>query len=129
MSMKKIFYFPALFLVIIGTSCKKSQAPEAAIVFITDANATNISTANTFPVTVTLTSAMPPGGINILAKVIDQTNSATITQNAGVNSKTPINNIQLINLPQQHMCSVTLTVTSISTPSNTASKTFDVVYK
>lgn len=129
--MKTTILFSALFLIVSGTACKKSStgpAKEANIVFTADASSP--SPSPTIPVTVTLTSAMPPGGINILAKVIDQTNSLVIPQNtAGVNSKIAINNIQLIGLPRQHMCSVTLTVTSVSTPSNAASKTFDVVYK
>jgi hypothetical protein len=129
--MKPTILFSALFLIMAGTACKKSStgpAKEANIVFITDA--TLAYPSSTIPITVTLTSAMPPGGINIAATVIDKTdNSRPIYQNPTLNSKIAINNIQLINLPQQHMCSVTLTVTSISTPSNTASKTFDVVYK
>ncbi|MBU3714719.1 MAG: hypothetical protein FGM46_07195 [Ferruginibacter sp.] len=129
--MKPTILFSALFLIIAGVSCKKSPtgpAKEANIVFTTDAIPPYPS--STIPVTVTLTSTMPPGGINIAATVIDKTNSAPILpQNVGVNSKTAINNILLINLPQQRWCTVTLTVTSVSTPSNSASKTFDVVYK
>jgi ABC-type enterochelin transport system substrate-binding protein len=68
-------------------------------------------------------------GINISTTVIDQTNSATITQNAGINSTTAINNIQLINLPRQHWCTVTVKVTSVATPTNFATKTFNVAYK
>jgi hypothetical protein len=79
---------------------------------------------------VTLTSAMPSAsGINIAATVIDQTNNATITQNGSTNSTVGINNIQLVNLPRQHWCTVTLKVTSVATPSNTATKTFNVAYK
>jgi ABC-type enterochelin transport system substrate-binding protein len=68
-------------------------------------------------------------GINIAATVIDQTNNATIAQNAGINSTTAINNIQVINLPRQHWCTVTVKVTSVATPSNTATKTFNVAFK
>jgi ABC-type enterochelin transport system substrate-binding protein len=68
-------------------------------------------------------------GINISTTVIDQTNSATIAQNAGINSTTAINNIQLINLPRQHWCTVTVKVTSVTTPTNFATKTFNVAYK
>ncbi len=123
----------------IAISCSKSDsggnggggnAQEPSIVFTTDANATNTSLSNSFPVVVTLTSAMPSSsGINIATTVIDQTNSATILQNAAINSTTAINNIQLINLPRQHWCTVTVKVTSVATPSNFATKTFNVAYK
>lgn len=123
----------------VAISCSKSDsggnggggnAQEPAIVFTTDANTTNTSLSNSFPVVVTLTSAMPSSsGINVSATVIDQTNNATITQNAAINSTTAINNIQLINLPRQHWCTVTVKVTSVATPSNFATKTFNVAYK
>ena len=134
--MKKLLYLLSLTIAI---SCSKSDsggnggggnAHEPAIVFTTDANATNTSLSNSFPVVATLTSAMPSSsGINISATVIDQTNNATIAQNAAINSTTAINNIQLINLPRQHWCTVTVRVTSIATPSNFAIRTFNVAYK
>lgn len=132
--MNKIFSIAVFLLIVFGISCKKSQpsgpAPEASIVFTTDANATNTSVLSSFPVTVTLTSKMPSSsGINIEAKVIDQTNNAPLTQNQGINSTNAFNKIQLINLERQHWCTVTIKVTSVATPTNTASKTFEVVYK
>ena len=135
--MKYLFYTAFFMAFVVSISaCKKSKtttppaAQEASIVFTTDANAANTSLSNTFPVAVTLTSAMPSAsGINIAATVIDQTNNATITQNAAVNSTAAINNIQLINLPRQHWCTVTIKVTSVATPSNFATKTFNVAYK
>jgi ABC-type enterochelin transport system substrate-binding protein len=68
-------------------------------------------------------------GINISSTVIDQSNNATIAQNAAINSTTAINNIQIINLPRQHWCTVTIKVTSVATPSNSATRTFNVAYK
>jgi len=132
--MKHIFYLLVSIMLISNTACKKTTPPgaaqETAISFTTDANATNTSLSNTFPVLVTLTSAMPSSsGINISTTVIDQTNSATIAQNAAINSTTAINNIQLINLPRQHWCTVTVKVTSVATPTNFATKTFNVAYK
>ena len=134
--MKNYIYLPLFFLLTILFSCSKpnnnsnNSNQEVAIVFTTDANATNTSLSSNFPVAVTLTSAMPSAsGINISATVIDQTNNATIAQNAGINSTTAINNIQLINLPRQHWCTVTVKVTSVATPSNNATKTFNVAFK
>jgi hypothetical protein len=132
--MKHIFYLLVSVMLISNTACKKTTPPgaaqETAIAFTTDANATNTSLSTNFPVLVTLTSGMPSSsGINISTTVIDQTNSATIAQNAAINSTTAINNIQLINLPRQHWCTVTVKVTSVATPSNFATKTFNVAYK
>ena len=132
--MKNIIYLTIFVALISNAACKKSKpsgpAAEANIAFTIDANAANTSLSSSFPVTVTLTSAMPSAsGINIAATVIDQTNNATIAQNAGINSTTAINNIQLINLPRQHWCTVTIKVTSVATPTNTATKNFNVVYK
>lgn len=132
--MKKIIYFTLLVAI---ASCSQSNngtgggvPQEPAIVFTTDANATNTSLSNTFPVVVTLTSAMPSSsGINISTTVIDQTNNATIAQNPSINSTTAINNIQLINLPRQHWCTVTIKVTSVATPINFSTRTFNVAYK
>ena len=132
--MKHIIYLALLVVLLSNAACKKTTTPapvqEAAIVFTTNALAKNTSLANSFPVVVTLTSTIPSSsGINIDATVIDQTNNATIIQNASTTSATAINNIQLINLPRQHWCTVTVKVTSVATPSNFATRTFDVVYK
>lgn len=129
--MKKLIY---LLILTAAISYSKSESSgnvqEATIVFSTDASAANTSLANNFPVAVTLTSKLPSSnGINISATMIDQTNNATIAQNIGINSTGAISNIQLINLPRQHWCTVTVKVTSVATPSNFATKTFNVVYK
>ena len=134
--MKHIINLTLFTFIMAIAACKKSTPPpqgtaqEAAIVFTVDANTTNTSLSNSFPVAVTLTSAMPSSsGINIAATVIDQTNNATINQNASINSVVAINNTQIINLPRQHWCTVTIKVTSVATPSNFATKTFNVAFK
>lgn len=132
--MKTILYLSISAILLSTAACKKAKptvpAGEPQIIFTTNANTTNTSLTNSFPVTVTLTSAMPSAsGINIESTVIDQTNNATIPQNASVNSNTGINSIQLINLPRQHWCTVTVKVTSVATPSNFATTTFNVAYK
>jgi hypothetical protein len=123
----KIFVY-ILLTVLIAMGCHKST-PEASIVFTTDASTSNISTASSFNVNVTLTSAMPSQGIKISATVTDQTTSGAISQNAAITSSATKNQITLIGLPQQHWCSITVTVTSVATLSNTASQSFTVVYK
>lgn len=128
--MKKLIYLLILTAIVSCSNNGGGIAQEPAIVFTTDANATNISLSNSFPVLVTLTSAMPSSsGINVSTTVIDQTNNATIAQNAPINSNMAINNIQLINLPRQHWCTVIVKVTSVATPSNFATRTFNVAYK
>jgi ABC-type enterochelin transport system substrate-binding protein len=68
-------------------------------------------------------------GITIETTLVNQNTSATIAQNAAVTSTAAVNNLQFINLPQQHWCTATIKVSSVATPSNNASKTFTVVYK
>jgi hypothetical protein len=70
-----------------------------------------------------------PSGISVVATVLSQATSASIPQNNAVTSTTAVNNIQLINLPRQQWCTVTIKVSSVATPTNSASRTFDVVYK
>ena len=105
-------------------------AQEPSIVFTIDASNASVSASNSFNVVVTLTSLMPSSsGIKIEATITDQTTNATISQNAAIISTTAKNTFTLINLPQQHWCSATITVSSVATPSNSASQTFTVVFK
>jgi len=129
-SVKKI-YLIVLF-VMLQFSCNKSIQPfqEAAISFSMDASNASISPGSNFSVTITLTSKIPSAkGIQIAATITDQTNSNSIYQNPAVISTAIQNNITLINLPQQHWCYVTIKVSSVATPTNTASQSFTVVYK
>ena len=68
-------------------------------------------------------------GITIETTVVDQTNSANIAQSAAITSTAAVNNLQLVNLPQQHWCTATIKVSSVATPSNSDSQSFTVVYK
>ena len=139
--MKKII---VLLPIVIGSiiSCSKSSgggatpapppvAPvETPVAFTINANNNSISLTNGFAVTATLTSTMPSSrGITIETTLLDQSTSTNIAQNAAVTSTTAANNLQLINLPQQHWCTATIKVSSVATPSNNASQSFTVVYK
>ena len=107
-----------------------SSNPEPKIIFSIDASNASISPGSTYPVTVTLTSAMPSAkGINIEATLTDQTNNSLINQGGTIASNTLKSTVNIINLPQQHWCSATIKVYSAATPSNTASQSFTVVYK
>ena len=72
---------------------------------------------------------MPNQGINVSATVIDQSNNNSIAQNAAITSSKAVNGITIINLPEQHWCQTTVTVTSVDKPSNSLSKSFTLVYK
>ncbi len=139
--MKKIF---VLLPIIIGSiiSCSKSSGggstptpppstpPETPVAFTINATNNSISLTNGFAVTATLSSTMPSSrGITIETTLLDQSTSTNITQNAAVTSTTAANNLQLIGLPQQHWCTATIKVSSVATPSNSASQSFTVVYK
>jgi len=85
---------------------------------------------NGFAVTATLTSIMPSSkGITIETTLVDQSTSANIAQTAAITTSSATNNLQLVNLPQQHWCTATVKVSSVATPSNSSSQSFTVVYK
>ena len=120
-------------------SCSKSSssadspatpAAETPVAFTISATNNSVSLTNGFAVTATLSSAMPSSkGIKVETTLLDQSTNANITQNAAVSSVVAANNLQLINLPQQHWCTATVKVSSVATPSNSASQSFTVVYK
>ena len=137
--MKKIIF---LLPIVIGSiiSCSKSSdsevttnhttPAETSVAFTINASNNSVSLTNGFAVTATLTSIMPSSnGITIETTVVDQTNSANIAQSAAITSKSAVNNLQLVNLPQQRWCTATIKVSSVATPSNSASQSFTVVYK
>ncbi len=114
-----------------GTTPTPPSTPtETPVAFTINASNNSVSLTNGYAVTVTLTSIMPSSkGITIETTLVDQTNSANIAQSAAVTGTAAINNIQFINLPQQHWCTATVKVSSVATPSNSASQSFTVVYK
>ncbi len=141
--MKKIIAF---LIIIVGTfiSCSKSSdgggstptpsptptPSETPIAFTINATNNSVSLTNGYAVTATLTSIMPSSkGITIETTLVDQTSSANISQSAAVTSTSAANNLQFINLPQQHWCTATVKMSSVATPSNSASQSFTVVYK
>jgi len=141
MKMKKIFFTAIVISSII--SCSKSSdgggttptppptpPAETSVAFTINATNNSVSLTNGFAVTATLTSIMPSSkGITIETTLLDQTNSANIAQSAAITSTSAANNLQLVNLPQQHWCTATIKVSSVATPSNSASQSFTVVYK
>ena len=103
---------------------------ETPIAFTINATNNSVSLTNGFAVTATLSSAMPSSkGITIETTLLDQNTSANIAQTAAVTGTSAANNLQLINLPQQHWCTATIKVSSVATPTNNATQSFTVVYK
>jgi len=139
--MKKIFFITILIGSII--SCSKSSdgggttnpttpttPAETPVAFTINASNNSVSLTNGFAVTATLTSIMPSSkGITIETTLVDQSTSANIAQAAAITTSSATNNLQLVNLPQQHWCTATVKVSSVATPSNSSSQSFTVVYK
>ena len=123
--MKNILYI----ILLVGLfSCTKA-VPEQKIVFTMDAVNNSIATGTNFPVTITLTSAMPSQGIKIEATTVNQGTGATLPQGAPYSTTSAKNTIVISGLPQQQWCNVTIKVTSNNTSTNTDSQSFTVVYK
>ena len=136
--MKKIFFIAIVISSII--SCSKSSdggsstpippAAETPVAFTINASNNSVSLTNGFAVTATLTSIMPSSkGITIETTLVNQTTSSNIAQSAAITSTAAVNNLQLVNLPQQQWCTATVKVSSVATPSNNATQSFTVVYK
>lgn len=132
--MKYIYILSFIALALISScDCDKSDddtsTDETQVVF-TYSYDSNISLSGSLIVNVELTSSMPSTeGIVITALVKDKTNNQEISQNAALSTTQTKNSITLINLPRQHWCSVDLSVSSHKTPSNKATKSFEVIYK
>ena len=113
-----------------GGSTPPSTPVETPIAFTINASNNSVSLTNGFAVTATLTSIMPSSkGITIETTLVNQSNSANIAQSAAVTSTAAVNNLQFINLPQQQWCTATVKVSSVATPSNSATQSFTVVFK
>lgn len=120
-------------MIFLCMSCKKSSSgsgsvQEAAIVFTIDATNNSTSLGNTFPVVITVTSAMPSQGMKVDVTLTDQTNNNSIAQSSVSSSIAKIT-YTITGLPQQHLCTATIKVSSVATATNTASQSFTVVYK
>jgi hypothetical protein len=133
--MKKVLIVVAIITFL--NACSKSSeggtttpVAETNIAFSINATDNSIAVGASFPVTVTLTSAMPStSGIKIEATVVDQTNTQNVTQNAAVTSTAATNTVTLINLPKGRWCMATIKVSSVKTSTNNASKSFTVSNK
>jgi hypothetical protein len=136
MQIKRWIVAAAMISLLNSCGCKK-QTPkpeppqqEPQVSFTMDVSGTIQTPGSTYVVNTTLKSAMPSAkGISIEATVTDQTNNANIPQNPVVTSTNSTNAITLINLPSQHPCNVTITISSVATPTNKASQSFVIANK
>ena len=78
-----------------------------------------------FPLTVTITTAMPPQGvtIDVNAKKDDGSGAAPFFSQS-ISSSGAINNFTITNTPTGSICITTVTVTSKSKPTNTVTLTY-----
>lgn len=130
--MKHSLLIFGLFLVF--ASCKKSTTTpvvkEENIVFETNAGLNAISTSGTFAFQVTLKSKMPTGGIKIEVSAIEEAGGAAVTpQPNPITSSTAVTDYSVQNLARQKWVVATVKVSSVTTPTNSSSQTFRVIYK
>jgi len=135
--MKKItacFYIVSVLMFGIGASCKKKSTPappgggEANLVVTLNppVNSSQAASPQTdFPLTVTINSTMPSGGvtINVSAKKDDGSGAAAFFTTSS-NTSSSISNFTITNTPVSVVCLTTVTVTSRSLASNTWTGTY-----
>lgn len=135
MQIKRLIVFAAIIGLLNSCGGKSSSSPtsptqETQVAFTMDASGTIQTPGTSYTVNTTLTSSMPSTkGISIVATVTDQTNNNTISQNAAITSTSTTNAVTIINLPSQHLCTVTIKISSVATPSNNASLSFNLANK
>ncbi len=130
--MKTILRLLSLFMIgsiVLASGCKKSSGgggggggtTEANLVVTTDPpNGSNQTATNgPFNLKVTITSTMPPNGvkIEISVKKDDGTNPPPFFTST-INSTTSVNDFVITNTPVASLILVTVTVTSLTKPTN-----------
>jgi len=109
------------------SSCKKSNAATEAYLTIETTPANKSNNLNIlgpdFPLKVEITSVMPPSGVKIQVTASPE-GSATAFFTASNNTTAPENNYTITGTPDGVTCVVTITVTSLSSPTNVWSGTY-----
>jgi hypothetical protein len=129
---KSILYLLVAVALIVTISCKKkktTETPEAQLVLSTSAAAAVQNPGASYSFNGLITSAMPASGVKVDVTVAEEVSGAAVPQATGFNSSATTIPIQLTNLPIQKWCVVTVKVTSVTKPSNTAQATFRIVNK
>lgn len=83
----------------------------------------------TFPLTVTITSTIPPGGVTIAVTAYVDGSPSTPFFTSTISSTTSVNNFTITSTPSQQTCDVSVTVTSKSQSSNTWSGSYRYAMK
>lgn len=111
--------------------CSKTVSNESeAIVFTTNAAASNISVASNFSVTIKITSRISNSGLKVEVSAAEEASSVAVSPQPPIFvTTTADNNTNIINLPQQKWVIATIKVTDVNNAKNTVSKTFRVIYK
>ncbi len=115
-------------LLFAGPACKK-EVQEEAIKFYTDAPADTKSIGSNYIVWITVESAMPLDGVEIEYTLTGESDNSSIPQGPVIWTTSKSTSIILMNLPRQKYCVCNITVRSKSKSSNSATKSFRIVYK
>lgn len=125
-----------LSIIIIGlmltlNGCVKSAVNDSdPIAFTIDAAASNISVASSFPVVIKITSRIGYSGLNVALTAVEEVSGLAVSpQPPSFKTNITDNSTSVINLPQQKWVVATIKITDLYNASNTASKSFRVIYK
>ena len=129
--MKRNFIIVTIGLVLLMFSCSKSASNESdAIVFTTNAAASNISVASNFAFTLKITSRISANGLSVQVIAVEEVAGLSVSPQPPIFTTTVVDNsTSVINLPQQKWVVATVKITDVKNAKNTASKTFRVIYK
>src|SRR5215203_3056710 len=133
--MRSIYFppFASLLLVVVSLGCKKddspSQAPEENLIISTNMAALNTTPGSDFTFNLNVESPMPVSGVRIVSEVKAEADNQIYPQGTGIETTNKVATVNIRNLPRQKICVCTVSVTSKSKSTNTATKSFRVVYK
>lgn len=128
-----LFLLFSFFIASCGSKKPPTPSPtppaEAQIAFTQNAGSNVLNPGPSLNFAVTLTSTMPAAGIKVEVSTKEEASGNVVGTNSSVNSTTATVNASVSGLPRQLWCIVTIKVSSVSTPTNTATQTFRVIYK
>ena len=134
--MKLINSILVLFFGLFMATCGSKNPPapptppaEQPIAFTHNAGNNVLNPGPSLNFTVTLTSTMPTAGIKVEVSTKEEASGNAVGTNSSVNSTTAAVNVGVAGLPRQLWCIVTIKVSSVSTPTNTSTQTFRIIYK